>query len=264
MATILMSAQCPTSYQTSGVYWVKLVSAMLFVTIMGCVKISIKLHTNIRKILLEEKTHTIFLNADDILLYWQIQNAPYNPRWQKHNTLRENLQESPKTRQKVYFFLDSAALRYLRIGNIKWWRKVCNTPGFSCSGKPGQREQRILIKSVRAGKWGLCKLMLQPHNRLCVCEWYKSSTQLESLKLGCWGPIHCTQWGAGAASTSSGYGIYIRKVQVEDIAFQTWHHLEIDTVGFDQTAHNVCRLFGEKVNVNFLIQKNMHLCILYI
>lgn len=120
MAPILTAARCSTSYQTSGVYCVKLVSPMLFVTVLGCVKISIKLNTNIRKILLEGKAHTIFLNADDILLYWQIQNAPYNPRWQKHNTLWENLQESPKTRQKVYFFLDSAALRYLRTGNIKW------------------------------------------------------------------------------------------------------------------------------------------------
>lgn len=120
MAPILTAARCSTSYQKSGVYCVKLVSPMLFVTVMGCVKISIKLHTNIRKILLEEKAHTVFLNADDILLYWQIQNAPYNPRWQKHNTQWENLQESPKTRQKVYFFLDSAALRYLRTGNIKW------------------------------------------------------------------------------------------------------------------------------------------------
>lgn len=42
---------------------------MVFVIAMGCVKISIKLLTNIRKILLEEKAHTIFLNADDILLY---------------------------------------------------------------------------------------------------------------------------------------------------------------------------------------------------
>lgn len=120
IATILVSAQCPTSYQTSGVYCVKLVSPMLFVTIVGCVKISIKLHTNIRKILLEGKARTTFLNTDDISLYWQIQNAPYNPRWQKHRTLWENLQESPKTRQKVFSFLDSAALRYIRTGNIKW------------------------------------------------------------------------------------------------------------------------------------------------
>lgn len=69
MATILTSAQCPTSYQTSGVYCVKLVSPMLFDTVMGCVKTSIELHTNVRKMLLEEKAHTVFLNADDILLY---------------------------------------------------------------------------------------------------------------------------------------------------------------------------------------------------
>lgn len=39
------------------------------VTITGCVKIPIKLHTNIKRILLEKKAHTIFLNAGDILLY---------------------------------------------------------------------------------------------------------------------------------------------------------------------------------------------------
>lgn len=59
-ATVLMRAQCPTSYQTSRVYCVKLVSPMLFVTVMKCVKKSMKLHTNIRKILLEGKsTHNI-------------------------------------------------------------------------------------------------------------------------------------------------------------------------------------------------------------
>lgn len=63
------------------------------------------------------------------------------------------------------------------------------------------------------------------------------------------------QPGAGAGSTSSGYGIYIRKIQVEDIAFQARHHLEIGIVGFDQTAHNVCRLFGEKMIMNFLFKK---------
>lgn len=69
MDTILMRDQCPTSYQTCRVYCVKLISPMLLVTVMGCVKIAIKLHTNIKKILLEEKAHTNFLNADDILLY---------------------------------------------------------------------------------------------------------------------------------------------------------------------------------------------------
>lgn len=43
----------------------KLASPVLFVTLM---KVQIKFHSNIRKILPEEKAQTIFLNGDDILL----------------------------------------------------------------------------------------------------------------------------------------------------------------------------------------------------